>query len=145
MIWRAISVRQPWAWAIVHGFKPVENRTKDFTGGYRGPVLIHTGKEAADRGSWIAVRNLLEEAGDDPDDLPDAAALPLGGFVGAAELVDVVTRHTSPWFFGPVGLVLARPRPFNRVPWRGRLGLFSVDDAQCPIPPAPDTGQGTLL
>lgn len=40
---RALTVRQPWAWAIVHGGKPVENRTRNIAGGYRGPVAIHAG------------------------------------------------------------------------------------------------------
>jgi len=33
----AVSVRQPWAWAIIQGYKPVENWFTTFT----GPVLIH--------------------------------------------------------------------------------------------------------
>jgi hypothetical protein len=40
---RAITVRQPWAWAIVHGGKDVENRTRNIAGSYRGPVAIHAG------------------------------------------------------------------------------------------------------
>jgi hypothetical protein len=41
-------------------------------------------------------------------------------------VVDIVTRHPSPWFLGPHALVLAdaRPEPFYRV--RGELGLFPV-------------------
>jgi hypothetical protein len=38
---RALTVRQPWAWAIVHGGKDVENRTRNLAGSYRGPVAIH--------------------------------------------------------------------------------------------------------
>ena len=38
---KVLSIRQPWAWAIVAGFKPVENRT--WKTGYRGPLLIHAG------------------------------------------------------------------------------------------------------
>jgi len=40
---KAISVRQPWAYAILHLGKRVENR--DWRGcSYRGPVLIHAAK-----------------------------------------------------------------------------------------------------
>ena len=37
---RVLTVRQPWAWAIVHGGKDVENRARSL-GPYRGPVAIH--------------------------------------------------------------------------------------------------------
>ena len=40
---RILTVRQPWAWAIVHGGKTVENRSRNIAGEYRGPVAIHAG------------------------------------------------------------------------------------------------------
>lgn len=40
---RALTVRQPWAWAIVHGGKGVENRSRNVAGSYQGPVLVHAG------------------------------------------------------------------------------------------------------
>jgi hypothetical protein len=40
---RVITVKQPWAWAIIHGGKDVENRVKRIAGHYRGPVAIHVG------------------------------------------------------------------------------------------------------
>lgn len=40
---RAITVRQPWAWAIIHGGKDVENRSRNIAGSYRGLVAIHAG------------------------------------------------------------------------------------------------------
>jgi hypothetical protein len=38
---KCLTVCQPWAWAIVHGRKHVENRT--WATDYRGPLLIHAG------------------------------------------------------------------------------------------------------
>jgi len=38
---RILTVRQPWAWAIIHGGKDVENRVRNIAGSYRGPVAIH--------------------------------------------------------------------------------------------------------
>jgi hypothetical protein len=39
---RAVSVRQPWAWAIARGWKPVENRTRRFPRTLTGvPVALH--------------------------------------------------------------------------------------------------------
>lgn len=40
---RILTVRQPWAGAIIHRGKDVENRVRSIAGGYRGPVAIHTG------------------------------------------------------------------------------------------------------
>lgn len=40
---RILTVRQPWAWAIIHGQKDVENRVRNIAGNYRGPVAIHVG------------------------------------------------------------------------------------------------------
>ncbi|GAA3142327.1 hypothetical protein GCM10020255_022450 [Rhodococcus baikonurensis] len=38
---RILTVRQPYAWQIVHGDKNIENRTRNIAGKYRGPVAIH--------------------------------------------------------------------------------------------------------
>jgi hypothetical protein len=45
---RVLTVRQPWAWAIIHGGKDVENRVRNVAGNYRGPVAIHAGLTHAD-------------------------------------------------------------------------------------------------
>jgi len=37
----AISIRQPWAWLIVHGYKSIENRS--WQSQPRGRIWIHTG------------------------------------------------------------------------------------------------------
>ena len=47
---RVRTVRQPWAWAIIHGGKNVENRVRNLAGDYRGTVAIHAGK------AWDASR-----------------------------------------------------------------------------------------
>jgi hypothetical protein len=39
---RAISIRLPWAWLIVNGFKDVENRS--WRTRHRGTILIHASK-----------------------------------------------------------------------------------------------------
>ena len=60
--------------------------------------------------------------------LPAFEELPRGGFVGRARVVDAVREHQSPWFFGPLGLVLADARPIAFVPFKGMLGFFDVPD-----------------
>lgn len=39
---RVLTVRQPWAFAIAEGFKPIENRTRRTH--YRGEIFLHTSK-----------------------------------------------------------------------------------------------------
>jgi len=39
---KAISIRQPWAWLIVNGYKDIENRS--WPTKFRGRVLIHASK-----------------------------------------------------------------------------------------------------
>jgi hypothetical protein len=118
---RALSIRQPWAWLIVHSVKDVENRT--WSTHHRGAFLVHSGlqlhgtrEEREHIRAWVRRRFGVIV----PEDLP------LGGIVGQADLVRVVERSDSPWFTGPIGFVLegARPLPFRRC--LGRLGFFPV-------------------
>ena len=46
---KALTVQQPWAWAIIHGGKNIENRTQLWS--YRGPLAIHAGTRWSDRGA----------------------------------------------------------------------------------------------
>lgn len=116
----AISVLQPWAWLIVHGHKDIENRTWGTR--RRGNVVIHAGKR------WgPEQREDLEYVHDEfpAIQLPDQ--FDLGGIVGAALIVDCVTKHDSPWFNGPFGFVLANQRPSPKfIPWKGQLGFFEI-------------------
>ena len=43
---KAISIKQPWAWLIISGYKTVENR-KWYTA-HRGDILIHASKSKLD-------------------------------------------------------------------------------------------------
>ena len=114
---KAVSVRQPWAWAIVAGHKPIENRGRRTH--HRGPLLIHASKKY-DRSGHHFIEDALGIQV--PDDLPS------GGIIGQADLVDVVDGSISRWFFGPFGWVLANPRRLPFIEVRGQLGLFEVPD-----------------
>lgn len=119
----ALSIRQPWAWAITAGLKPVENRK--WRTHYRGPLLLHAGKSLT-RMDIEDVREALSKVPGAPP-LPDEAKLraQMGGIVGVATLVDCVKEHPSPWFFGPYGYVLTDVRPLPLFPCLGKLGMFS--------------------
>lgn len=119
---KVLSIRQPWAWCILHG-KPVENR--NLWTSYRGPLGIHAAKGMT-RDEYEECRDFAAGLGLTVPPMPD---LPRGGIVGRANLVDCVTSHASPWFFGRYGLVLADVKPLPFVPLKGALGLFDVPES----------------
>jgi len=115
----AISVRQPWAWLIVHGWKPVENRSRGTS--FRGETLIHASKtfdEYAFETIWRISENAYRAMPQSID------AFQTGGIVGQARVVDCVDYHASPWFFGPKGIVLTGQKPLPFTPCRGNQILF---------------------
>ncbi|MFN3303139.1 MAG: ASCH domain-containing protein [Roseateles sp.] len=118
---RTLSIRQPWAWLIVNGHKPVENR--DWSTDFRGRFLIHAGSQMVRRDYWSTVAQLKDELG---IEVPHFLDLPMGGIVGAATLVDVVTEMDNPFFLGPFGFVLKDARPLPFVPFKGQLGWFNT-------------------
>jgi len=141
---RAISIRQPWAWAIVNGYKPVENRKTNFVGDYTGPVLIHAGR-AADAAHVPFLRSMMAAEGHDPDDVPDIEAMPRGGFVGQAVITGIVRHYNSAFFTGPFGIVLRGGKPFKLIGWPGQLGLFNVDATRLGLTEPGADEQGRLL
>ncbi len=112
----ALSVQQPWAWLIVHGYKPVENR--DWATKVRGTVGIHAGK-TFDREGYQFVRATMPDI-----PMPNIGEFPMGGIVGRAVLTDCVTQHDSRFFSGDFGFVFTNPEPLDLIPCRGMLGFF---------------------
>ena len=116
---KALSIQQPWAWAILHG-KSIENRT--WPTHFTGQFLIHAGKKFDPFGyRWLIEHRDLLDA-----EIPHRDEMPYGGFVGRSKVVDCVSYHASPFFFGPWGFVLAESRPTIFIPYRGKLGFFDV-------------------
>jgi hypothetical protein len=118
---RAVSVLQPWAWLIVNGFKPIENRSWSLS--YRGPLVIHAGQQLgqAQLNDYEWVQHHFTDIR-----MPPIRDMRGGGIVGQVRLVDCVTASDSPWFQGKFGWVLAEPRRAQFVPFKGKLGLFPV-------------------
>src|SRR5713101_4125399 len=112
---RALTVRQPWAWAIVHAGKDIENRS--WTNRHAiSTIAIHAGY------------------GVDPlEELPRGVKKPgkneliRGAIIGVVDVVDIVDRHRSKWFIGPLGSVLRNPRRLREpIFCKGRLGLWQL-------------------
>ncbi len=125
-----ISVRQPWAWLILHGGKDIENRTWSTL--RRGRVLIHASKGLSGVEKRLC-RDLVERR-ELPIFLPAASRarvprvtmeeLHLGGIIGSVEIVDCVRFSASLWFEGPYGFVLRDPRPLPFVACAGQTNFF---------------------
>ena len=121
---KALSIRQPWAWAIIHAGKDIENRT--WKTNFRGRIYVHAAKTFDNAGykQLVAVQEKLPPI---PDDFMK------GGIVGTVDIVDCVERSDSPWFDGGFmagtvkGLVLENPEPCEFILSRGRLGFFEPD------------------
>jgi hypothetical protein len=121
-ILRAISIRQPWAWLIIHGGKDVENRT--WPTRVRGRVFVHAAKGLT-RAEYEEVNFNIW-----PKLLPSFEKLERGGIIGSVEIVDCVTASSSPWFGGPYGFVLRRPIAMPFVQCRGALGFFTPEEVR---------------
>ena len=127
---KALSVRQPWAWLIVAGFKDIENRT--WPTAFRGRIYVHAGQQE-DRGFVLPVAVRLPKAAMDKVwrlwQYRTSNPTQFGAIVGEVDIVDCVTESTSPWFenVGAYGFVLRNPRAYAvPIPMRGMLGLFDV-------------------
>lgn len=125
----ALSIRQPWAWAIINEGKDIENR--DWKTGFRGPVCIHAAKGMT-RDEWSLAMAVIEDINPKPlaasmgrrRSAAESLDAKRGGIIGVAEIVDCVEASDSPWFFGRFGFVLRSVRPVEFIPVKGALGFF---------------------
>lgn len=125
---RAISIRQPWAWLIIHGGKDIENR--DWKTNYRGRILVHAAKGMT-RDEWSDAWAFAAGSGASPKAVEAGITLhsiERGGIIGSVEIVDCVTESNSRWFMGSYGFVMRDPRPLPFMPYRGALGFFNVPE-----------------
>ena len=124
---KAVSVRQPWAWLIIHAGKDIENRT--WATRHRGPLLIHASLTPDPR--LDDIRQILTDEFD--IHIPPTTELDFGGIVGRVNLVDcfkvspIVSPNDSPWLEGPWAWKLADPEPLPFSACKGRLKIFDVE------------------
>ena len=143
-----MSIRQPWAWAIASGCKPVENRTWLPPGGLLGRRIGIAATAKAPRpeeveelrricldvprnyvlGSIVAVATLVGAKRLDKDYSPS-------GYVGDPEKIAAWDReHAGTWEIwatGPVCWLLSEvfelPKP---VPCKGMIGIWDLPSAE---------------
>lgn len=125
---KALSIRQPWVWAILNAGKDIENRPRRYH--YRGPICLHASMSHTVK-AQIEAENFMDRIGaklpphERAESIVDGEMLDFGGIIGTAEIVDCVETSDSPWFVGPFGLVLRNIQPVPFIPVKGALGLFN--------------------
>jgi hypothetical protein len=117
---KALSVCQPWAWAIVTGLKKIENRSRPTR--HRGPLVIHASRSR---------RYLKGDYAGLLPGLPPEDQLDFGALLGVVEVVDsvpVAEVEGNPFAIGPWCWLLAKARPIQPIPFKGQVSLFNVAD-----------------
>ncbi len=120
---KALSVQQPWAWLIVNGYKPLENRKT--LKNLKGTFLIHAGQKVDfDSYEFLAKKVKLDRKTLDKAFSYEVCKKQAGGIVGYAEFNGSVQESDSPWFAGPNGLIIENAKPLEFVPCKGQQGVF---------------------
>lgn len=135
---KALSLRQPWAWLVIHGGKRIENRT--WPTSFRGRFFIHAAKgcTASEYSDALA---FCRSKGISVVGMPTHDRLLRGGIVGAATLTGVMrpgmADHRPALSDYPTldlrwhmleqhGFVLEGVSEVPFIPMRGMLGFFDV-------------------
>ena len=129
---KALSIRSPWWWFILHAGKDIENR--DWFTQFRGTVLIHASKWWVNNDAMDDIMAALSCCGKRRAEVTRSLSIDglrdcRGCLVGTVRIEGCVTRSESPWFFGDYGFVLRNPEPLpHPIPFKGALGFFDVPD-----------------
>jgi hypothetical protein len=150
---KALTICQPYAELVLRPEKPVENRP--WYSSYRGPLLIHAGKNR----KWQDFYEAAVRSGSMPGPKePLPAEMVFGAIVGIVEMIDCIkleavgeemkyfNRHYRTWTItrkfenyrwllthphasGPFCFIFKDPRRFvEPIPFLGKQGLFDIPD-----------------
>lgn len=125
---KALSIRQPWAWLIAAGHKPIENRA--WSTAYRGELFIHASATMSRLDYDAAVYFINHDLGLDIQ-IPRREELKRGGIVGVADLHECIPpqHRSSIWHIDSAfGFALRDAKALPFVPMTGRLGVFDLTD-----------------
>ena len=117
---KIITVKQPWAWAIIHAGKDIENRT--WRTKFRGRLFIHSSL-TWDKFGWEWLEANM------PHKIPMKRGLiqTFDSVIGVVDVVDCVDESKSKWFMGPYGFVLKDPKPCRPHHVIGKLGITNAE------------------
>jgi len=133
---RAITIYQPWASLIAHGYKKPENRGRLIR--HQGPMLIHAAaprSDAKELQTWATAERLIKtrfntaEARPMLDLIRNWQGLPRGGIVGIG-YIDSTTRNNpmvrqDRFFVGPEAYNFAEAVPLEFERCRGAQGVWN--------------------
>lgn len=129
----ALSIKQPWAHAILHLGKDIENR--DWQTSFRGTIAVHASKgmtkDEFTEYRMFVLNNFDRILSQKERDLT-VLSLPFdaykrGAIVGTVEIYGCVSIHASPWFSGRYGFVLGNPKVLEKpIPCKGALKFWEV-------------------
>jgi hypothetical protein len=127
---KTLSIKQPWAWLIAHGYKQIEDRS--WNTDYRGQLLIHASKTwDIDESTFATLREVMATTG-----ISIPQILPTGGIVGIVELVDCVAETELTPTLDPeqwhepgscFAWILKNAKALPFMPVSGKLRLFETD------------------
>lgn len=117
----ALTVQQPFAWAICHAGKNLENRTWSPPASLLGhDIAIHAGKQIS---SGTAIGDLAVACGVRPDILTKVRS----AIVAVVRLDRVTNTRENAWYFGPLAWVFSQVRVLpDPITCRGSMGLWSI-------------------
>ena len=116
---RILSVRQPWASLIAHGYKDVENRK--WMPRELGRIAIHASLIWSTLGEQYAQRLNV------PQYVINMARHSRGRIVGTVEIAEIKSESTSGWYIdGHYAWMLKEPEPLWSEPVKGRLQFWKA-------------------
>ena len=125
---QALTVRSPWAWAIARGWKPVENRGREFPRRLVGvPIALHAGLGEDEAALPAGAAQALAAALDNGDPMcARGAVIAVVRFGPSHPYQD--GHNCSPWAMGsgwhwPIESVTPLALP---VPCKGALGFWRL-------------------
>lgn len=147
---RALTIKQPWAYAICHLGKRVENRTWKPSAKLIGQrVAIHAGVAVDDEALDHLDRVYGVPCGDGDDELPRGKVVATARLVGFAQdrgdgprvlddfgdelhqatMAQLTHGQLKAWWMGPIGHVLDDVRVLaTPIPCKGALGYWRLPD-----------------
>ena len=118
---KALSVRQPWAWAIIEGHKQVENR-RWYPGHFSGRFAIHA-SSTFDLSAYDWILDNIPGI-----NMPSPEQLLLGGIIGTVLYTGFVrSPYNNPWFRGPYGWLLSDAKRVTFIQCKGNLNMWDID------------------
>lgn len=124
---KAISLWQPYASAILLGFKRVE--TRHWTTNYRGELAIHAAKKDTKE-----LRAIGHRYSGFPHTLPRGEIVAIVTLVGVVPIellkgaVTPMEEYFGDYNSGRFGWILDNIRPVKPFPYKGGQGFFNVPD-----------------